>query len=427
MVVMRGWPVVLAMCAACYGDQADAPPDAGAIDDPREIVTLQFYADAVDLGGFAVYFQNADSSLVMATRTDSDGRARARMLPGGFVTIALPSGRMYTYADVRGGDTLVVNEADNNTERKEIQVALPPSPGANLYTMWTNCGATRLDRDPIEQGMPQQVLLIGCGPISDVVITASSTEPQPFGSNYRYLYRKDVPLDPSAITTFETEFVPQIDSEVIATALRDPAPRVVFTQQLVRDRRELGQSRSITVDVVGNAASGRIAKMFAPEDGMTLTRVTPQALGLSGQTTLVWGPSGSETEIALGAQALRSYTTRPRIVANASSVQWTEEPTGGIGDLVMLELSWSPPGSRSRMWKVLSPRTEAAIVRYPVLPDGELRPAADAWVTQLATIAVDDGSSARTTLLGSWPANEAWLADTDAGRADYRVLVPPFN
>src|SRR5687767_3234453 len=116
---MRGQPLLLAvMCAGCYGDQLDAPPDAGAIDDPREIVTLQFLADAVDLAGFPVYFQNADSSLVTSTRTDSAGRARALMLPGGFVTIALPNGRMYTYADVRGGDTLVVNAADNNTERK---------------------------------------------------------------------------------------------------------------------------------------------------------------------------------------------------------------------------------------------------------------------------------------------------------------------
>lgn len=424
-------PLLLAvMCAGCYGDGIDAPPDAGAIDDdPREIVTLQFLADAVDLAGFPVYFQNADSTLVTATRTDATGRARAFMEPGGFVTLALPSGRMYTYAGVRGGDTLVVNEADNNTERKEIQVALPASPGANVYTMWTSCGATRLERDLIEQGMPQQAMLIGCGAVSDVVITANSTEPQPFGSNYRYLFRADVPLDPTAVTTFEGEFVPQIETEVVARALHEAAPRVVFTQQLVRDRRDLGQSRSITVDVVGNEASGRIAKMFAPEGGTTLTRVAPQGFGISGQTTLVWGPSGSETEIALGDRALRSYTTRPQLVANSTSVQWNEEPEGVVGDLVLLELSWSPPGSQSRVWKILSPRTDATIVRYPVLPNAAIRPPDDAWVTQLATIAVDNGSIARTTLLGSWSGsgNDAWLADTDAGRADFRLLIPPFR
>ena len=419
--------MVLAACAGCYGDQEVSSPDAAEPDDPRELVTLEFIADGVDLAGFHVFFQNADSSLVTATRTDSEGRARARMVPGGFVTLALPGGRIYTYADVRGGDTLIIDEADNNTERKEIQVMLPPSPGANVYTLWASCGATRLDDDLIEQGMPQQALLIGCGTISDVVITASSTEPQPFGSNFRYLYREDVPLDPSALTTFEGEFVPQIETEVSATSLRDPAPRVMFTQQLVRDRRELGQSRSITVDVVGNAASGRISKMFAPESGTTLTRVSPQALGVSAQTTLVWGPSGSETEIALGDHALRSYTTRPRIIAEATNVQWTEEPEGEVGDLALLELSWSPPQARSQIWKILSPRTDATIVRYPVLPIAELRPTADAWVTQLATISVGDDSLARTTLLGHWPGNEAWLAESDAGRADYRTLVPPLR
>jgi hypothetical protein len=201
----------------------------------------------------------------------------------------------------------------------------------------------------------------------------------------------------------------------------------VFTQQLVRDRRDLGQSRSVTVDVIGSAASGRIGRMYAPEDGTTLTRVAPQALGVSGQTTLVWGPSGSETEIALGNRALRSYTTRPELFATSSNVQWTEEPEGAIGDLVLLELSWSPLDAQSRTWKILSPRGDATIARYPVLPVAEIRPPADAWVTQLTTIAVDEASVARTTLLGSWPGNDAWLADTDAGRADFRVLVPPFR
>jgi hypothetical protein len=415
------------MCAGCYGDQLDSPPDAGELVDPRELVTLQFYADAVDLSGFAVYFQNADSTLVTATRTDIDGRARARMLDGGFVTMALPNGSMFTYANVRGGDTLIVNRADNNTERKEIQVSLPPSPGANIYTLWTNCGATRLDPDLIEKAMPQQALLIGCGAVSDVVITASSTDPQPFGSNHRYLYRKDVFLDPSTLTAFEDDFVPQIESEVVATAMNDPAPQVTFTQQLVRDRREVGQSRAVTVDVVGSAASGRITKMFAPAEGLTLTRVVPQTLGLSGQTTLVWGPSDNETAIVLGERALRSYTTRPRMDPTSTSVQWNEEPEGDVGELVMLELQWTPPGAGKRTWQILSPRTDATIVRYPVLPVPEYRPLDDAWVTQLTTIAIDNNSVARTTLLGSWPGNDAWLADTDAGRADFRVLAPPFR
>jgi hypothetical protein len=424
---MRGWVAVLAV-AGCYGDQLDSPPDAGAVDDPRELVTLQFFADAVDLAGFSVYFQNADSSLVTATRTDGDGRARARMLPGGFVTLALPNGSMYTYANVRGGDTLIVNTADNNTERKEIQVVVPPSPTANVYTLWTNCGATRLDADLIEQGMPQRALLIGCGDASDVVITANATEPQPFGSNHRYLFRKDVPLDPSALTSFDGEFEPQIESEVIATALRDPAPQITFAQQLVRDRYSVGpQARPVTVDVVSGSASARLAKTFVPADGMTLTRVTPLALGVSGQSTLVWGPSDSETEVVLGDRALRSYTTRPQLHASATNVQWTEEPEGVVGDLVMLELQWTPAMAMKRTWQILAPRTDAAIVRYPVLPLPDLRPIDDAWITKLTTIAVDGASQVRTTLLGSWPGNDAWLADTDAGRADVRDLVPPFR
>lgn len=415
------------MCSACYGDQLDAAPDAGALEDPRELVTLQFLADAVDLGGFPVYFQNADSSLVTATRTDRSGRAHARMLPGGFVTLALPNGRIYTYANVRGSDTLLVNTADNNTASKEIQVMVPPSPGANIYTLWTNCGASRLDAELIEQAMPQKVLLIGCGATSDVVLAASSTEPQPFGSNHRYLYRRDVALDPTSITTFQDELVPQVDTEVVATAMRDPAPSVTFRQQLVRDRRELGKSGTITVDVVGDAATGRIEKMFAPADGVTLTRAQPSSLGLSGQTTLVWGPSDSETEIVLGERALRSYTTRPELRTTSSSVHWTEEPEGEIGDLVLLELQWTPPAAQKRTWQLLSPRSDATLVRYPVLPVAELRPLEEAWVTQLTTMAVSESSSARTTLLGSWPGNDAWLADTDAGRVDFRALVPPVR
>ena len=79
--------------------------------------------------------------------------------------------------------------------------------------------------------------------------------------------------------------------------------------------------------------------MYAPEGGTTLTRVAPQALGVSGQVALVWGPSGSETEIALGDHALRSYTTRPVLEPTRTSVTWTEEPEGEVGDLVLLEAS----------------------------------------------------------------------------------------
>lgn len=414
------------MCAGCYGDQLDSPPDAGARDDDqRELVTLQFYADAVDLAGFPVYFQNADSSLVIATHTDGEGRASALMHPGGFVTLALKAGRMYTYANVRGGDVLVVNEADNNTDRKQIQVMVPPSPGANRYTMWTSCGATQLDDELIRQGMPQQAMLIGCGARSDVAITANWVE-QGFSTNYRYLYAKDVALDPTMLTTFPGEFVPQVDSEVVATAMREPAEHVKLTQQLVRDRHELTPERTITVDVVGDTATGWISRVVAPPEGMMMTRIAPLALGISAQTTLVWGPADTAMEVALGNHALRSYTTRPRL-AEDNTVQWTEEPDGAVGDLVLLELSWSPPQAQSRIWKILSPRTDATVVRYPVLPVPEMRPLEDAWVTELATLAIDDVSVARTTLLGSWPLDDAWLADSDAGRADYRRLVPPIR
>src|SRR5215471_8508729 len=83
------WAVILAVVgcgdnrpAAVDGPVVDGLPDAT----PVGPVTLTVFADHNPRGGVAVFFQNADSSVVLATETDSNGVATAVMQSGGFVT-----------------------------------------------------------------------------------------------------------------------------------------------------------------------------------------------------------------------------------------------------------------------------------------------------------------------------------------------------
>ncbi|CAN5779756.1 hypothetical protein BH11MYX2_BH11MYX2_14630 [soil metagenome] len=75
-------------------------------------------------------------------------------------------------------------------------------------------------------------------------------------------------------------------------------------------------------------------------------------------------------------------------------------------------------------WNILSPRGIDAGMTLPQLPGDELQPPADAKVREIAAIGVSQDSTARMTLLGQWPGNDARFVDTEQGRVDIVQLNP---
>src|SRR5262245_15800099 len=115
---------VLAVLVGCgVPHRPNQPPDAQPPDAPLDAFDPRVKITVVDsngpMQGIRIFFQNADSSVVLATDTDVDGIARTEMPPGGFVTAVLPYSRthheiprddLYTFADVQPGDQLRVGK-----------------------------------------------------------------------------------------------------------------------------------------------------------------------------------------------------------------------------------------------------------------------------------------------------------------------------
>ncbi|MGN6103703.1 MAG: hypothetical protein ACTHU0_01235, partial [Kofleriaceae bacterium] len=147
---MRIALVLSLLSAAACGDDGvhhlpDAPPPPDA-PDPVQPVTVKITIGDEPQSGIAVYFQNPDSSLVSAARTDTNGVASALMERGGYVTAIepfnLPRGistsELYTYAGVKPGDQLALH-TEGSQSYISVDVRVPIEPTASGYYLHNAC------------------------------------------------------------------------------------------------------------------------------------------------------------------------------------------------------------------------------------------------------------------------------------------------
>ena len=230
----------LATAAGC-GDGRTESPDAGADGTADEgLVSVRYLADASDLAGLLVYFQNADSTIALATRTDGEGRATGFMEAGGFVTVVVPNGNLWTYAGVAIGDDLVIDERTLETteQRTTFMLRVPATTGADIYSLTTSCGSSDITG---AQDEPTVATLGNCDGVTDLLILARSSEPRPFGSNYRYLYRKDVVLAGQDMIVVEGEYAAAETSTVAMMGAIGAAEH-----EARQDQEEVGREISAT-------------------------------------------------------------------------------------------------------------------------------------------------------------------------------------
>jgi hypothetical protein len=427
MGVMRSMVMVVATLAAC-GDGRTESPDGGVqVNGEAGVVSVRYLADASNLAGLLVYFQNADSTIALATRTDGEGRATAFMRSGGFVTVVVPNGTLWTYAQVAVGDDLVIDERTLETteQRTTFMLRVPPTVGADIYSLTTSCGSTDITG---AQDEPTVATLGNCDGVTDLLIMARSSEPRPFGSNHRYLYRKDVVLEGQDMIVVEGEYADVETSMITATNVPAEIPRLAISQSLVRAGREVSPTKFGLLDVTDGAATLSFSRTYAPADGTTMTRIAPRDATTVGVHNIVqWGPSSTRTIVDAGIVRLRPYLDRPRFQPEASLVRWEEASEGTVANAVLAVLTFP----RSEItpewrWTIVAPRGEDTTLRLPVLPRAELVAPADAVISELSSVSIDGGyDRIRPYLLGVWQQDGVWPADTDAGRVDYQRLSPP--
>ncbi len=420
--------VVATLVTAC-GDGRTESPDAGAGGTTDEgLVSVRYLADASDLAGLLVYFQNADSTIALATRTDGGGRATGFMAAGGFVTVVVPNGNLWTYAGVAIGDDLVIDERTLETteQRTTFMLRVPPTAGADVYSLTTSCGSTDITG---AQDEPTVATLGNCDAVTDLLIMARSSEPRPFGSNYRYLYRKDVVLAGQDMIVVDGEYAVAETSTITMTNVPAGIPRLAISQSLVREGREVSPTKFGLLDVVDGVATLSFSRTYAPADGTTMTRIAPRDATTIGVPNIVqWGPSSTRTIVDAGAVQLRPYLDRPRYEPEANRLRWEEGSAGTVANAVLAVLTFPRSDITPEWrWTVVAPRGEEPTLRLPVLPRAELVAPVGAVIRELSSLSIEGGyDRIRPYLLGIWQQDGVWPADTDAGRVDYQRLSPPL-
>ena len=408
--------VLVAALAAC-GDGIAAPDATLAPDAPRGLVRV--HVTGPDAQAVRVIFQNADSSLVLATRTDVAGRANAFMAPGGFVTIVAPAGfqqSMYTWFDVQPDDELVLGEEFTVPGQlaPSFRVTVPEDPGQQNFVLSTTCGGWPLNAPAV---LTTQVFLSGCTEQHDVLILNSD----PNFQNEHYLFLDEVMLA-GAVLTIDTPFRPFETTRVEVRDVPSHLPELSVSMMLFDKGFAMQSSLRGNSFSISDGSGAIDLPMMLPAGTTVMTSIQP-AFGphVTGIPQIIrWGPPQAVTSIDLATTALRPYTEPPTYLRGAHALRWSEWSAGAQADAVIATWGWSDfSQSGTYQWHLFAPRTEDTLLRLPVLPYADLMPGPNAQLThpyELTNIKADGGyAKLRTWLPITWSAGRNWPIETASG------------
>ncbi len=421
--------MLVAALAAC-GDGIGAPDATLPTDTPGGLVRVR--VTGPDAQAVRVIFQNADSSLVLSTRTDLEGRANAFMVPGGFVTLAVPDGfqqRLYTWSDVQPGDDLVLGEAFTlpGPLSPSFRVTVPEDPGQEHYALSTTCGAEALDAPQV---LTTQVFFSGCAEQHDVLITNSD----PSFQNEHYLFLDGVTLA-GAVLSLETPFRAFDSARVEVRNVPDHLQDLGVSMMLFDNGFPMQSSlrgRSFSLSGGGGALD---LPMMLPAGATVMMSMQSSIFGpaVTGIPHVIrWGPPQSVTSVDLATTALRPYVEQPLYVRAAHALRWAEWSTGAQADAVIAAWGWSDfSRGGNYQWHVFAPRTEDTLVKLPVLPYPDLMPGPNAQLQhpyELTNIKADGGyAKLRTRLPITWTAGRNWPIDSPSGEVVMQQLGGQFD
>lgn len=371
---MRKLSLVLFL-VACGDDGVRHTPDAahadGAPDSPVDAaalpVTLTATYNGQPVAGVHVYFQNADSSVVLATTTDASGTASAVMQAGGFVTAINPYGAqgqddLETFAGVKPGDHLVLHRALVPDATTTVNVSAPDEgvPGYSVYSPCNNAGATLAPPALLlatTVPVSGQISLSSCGSATDFLVVASD------GTPTDYLYAANVAIaDQGNVDLTAGTYAPVTNRALTYTNLPS------------------AQSLSIENDVLDPLGIIYIAGAETPSDQPTATVAIPEFPGesdllqttfnnqtYSQQVLFDWGHLGAAFSTDVGARALNDFSGPPTfdVPTHAGSVGLGS--AGAAGDFSLFFMAISRPAPQHDwQWTIAAPF--GATVSLPTLP-----------------------------------------------------------
>jgi hypothetical protein len=415
MPAMRRLLTVVAL-AAC-GDGVMLPDASIQIDgQERGRVTVRVIGPS---SGFeTVYFQNADSTIALATRTNEAGEAAALMAAGGFVTVVDNNG-VYTWTGVVPGDELELDLsfATFDGDFPNVSVRIEPMESAEQYYLFSRCESFREVSAAIETSiMP---FFDPCSTTTDLVLVAMFNSQ---GIGYRTA--QNVALNGGGTVDMRGPYEPFVTSvEVIG-----PADEFITVRQKLANNLFTADTSAL----VGANSRVVVPTRMAVVPGLTL-QTTVYAFGgalpkKDGENVVstslgsyVWGPSTSSTQVDLTTAAPRNLTSRPTFDLTSYTLDWSESGGGDAGDAV-----WVRMGFGSFTWTVIGKHTDETLLRLPVLPHPDLRPVQETFfLGGFAVLAMAGGyDRLRSYLLGHWSPSDGvyWPMHEAAGRVNFRSL-----
>ncbi|NVB83155.1 MAG: hypothetical protein HOV81_32575 [Kofleriaceae bacterium] len=396
---MRRALVLAALLAACKADlhhttDANAPgvpgdtlaPSIG--DPPPGAVTLTVTRLGQPMPDVAVFFQNADSSLVGASLTNAKGLAWAAMTPGGFVTAVEHKGsgvdELSTFAAVEPGDALAL-DVEPVGPRDQVTFALTfPDAAAASYAIYTPCGSMHAAATTVA------FTGTGCANLVDFVIVPLDGQGTPAGPA---LSAPSTAIDAPAVA-LTGAYQPFAATTFAYTSVPASWQFIGLYHAISAERRAYEQSGGTAPS--STVAALQLALPWTAASTLTVTTQFPTTSELGRQQIYNWQPASTVYVLDLGSVQLAPYASAPAYDRTARVVSWTEG-TGAQGDVVRARLHLyrdDIPAGRTWTWRIAAPRT-ATSVAYPQLPvldfDFNAQPSDTLSIDELTTIQVPGG------------------------------------
>lgn len=368
-------PWLLAACNSHPGFPNGAP-DGGPGDSASptgdvapEAVTLTVTMRGAPAQGVAVYFQNADSSLVREATTDEHGTAGAVLAAGGYVTVIEPddgSGttRLATFAATMPHDTLRLDLAPIGAiDSTAIAISVPRMMGAAGYQIYTSCGQLGADASGTASGQ-----LEGCGGAVDVIVMANDQTASILGS--LYVAGVTVGGQPAILNGLYDALVPTTFSYAGVPS----SSGIVTTYQAIATARGtlFGASTSGSADA-GRATSALDMPATTGTIALTVSSAVPASTEHGEQRVFDWGPPSSSYALDLASAMLPAFAAAPTYDPATRSISWTERTGGVPPDLVRARVRVfrdAVPEGRAWTWAILAPRGAGPSVALPRFPGG---------------------------------------------------------
>ena len=374
------------------GGELDAPIDALSSqtgDPPGNAVKLKVTRIGAAVPGVAVFFQGTDSSLIAATLTNEAGYAWAVMPAGGFVTSREHTGlgvdELTTFAGVQSMDALVLDLSPTGaTNNQPLQLTIPAMAMAASYQIHTPCGETAMT------ATSENIQLVGCGPITDLVIIPADTDAQPLGA----LYVPGVNIA-TGMTTVTGSYTSLVSETINYTNVPAFVTFVGIYQALSASHRAYSQTAGATPSSTAATASVDMPTSTGTE--LTATTLYPANGEHGEQSVFHWHPANATYDLDLATVMLPAFNAAPTYDIAMRTVSWSERNGGQQPDLVRAQIHVyrdAIPTGRVWSWRIAAPRM-ATMITYPKLPvvDFDFNPTAGDTVSVdgLTTLALPGG------------------------------------